>query len=208
MVNDGGVLPLLLKLIDAITQNEQCVNGLRKALRTLIIPSLIATVSQETNEDARCLQFQVLSDTSKALLADSSNSCGELAPHLLQVCAKQFASSTQSLGPQSLKLMRAIFERYQIQSEAFDVWSFADVILREIQRDRGEIVNGNFFAVMFYLLVNASELIYVFQKDGLVELASAYLLGFENCDNYEEVLGFLNLSLEIIHKLAKTKQLD
>ena len=204
------LVSIYLNSLENILKNPKIVKSYQKIFLNKILPELVNLVKNENKEETRFVKFKVFIDVfnisfNEDELDEEQNKISLL---IFYFCNEILKKNDLQLSFYALKLIRVLIEKNLVDIKKIDLKNLLINIIETLQKNLKEILNPNFFALIFYILANDSTLIFEIHNYGFLKISYDYLNEYGSCEQLEEIFGFLNLYFEILHKLIKSNQLE
>lgn len=208
-IGDDEIQNLCLTLYESILRSTELVTKPEAMLGEDALPRLAQAIERQNKEEIRLVLFKIFVDVFNVCYDEEADNPPEkIAELVFTFSLNLLDQSDMQISFYALKLLRTILERNLKEIDEDDVIQVFNKIVTITNSGKKEMINANFFALVFYILANDSGLVFNIYKLDMLKISVEYLQEFGNCEQLEEIFGFLNLFFEIIHKLIKTGQLN
>lgn len=196
-----------LKILKRIVGLDELDQNLQQIIFVNIIGKTQSLVESEQSHSITNLMFDVLVSLLMSIQILSEKSSFLIAGFVKKLTSKMSAQNLE-MKLTAMKLMRYFFDKELFKPKMVSILDFINSLSSQLQDLSIHLVNKNYFALLFYSLVEDSFSLIKLQQDQIFERAVIFLLSHENCSQFEEILGFLNIFAEILYKLIKKQQLS
>jgi serine/threonine protein kinase len=201
------ILDLYLNCIELILRSDEILQRSHQFFANSVIGGLVQNVFDDSKLECRNLKFKIFIEVFNKVWTESDTRVHPVqAKNIFEFCIHALCEMDLETITGSLKVIRNLLEKNLISICKIEPNNLLHLLSVKIKENPETYVGFNSFGILFYILAEFSNFIYDYQKEGYFELTVNYLLAFSECEQFEEIFGFLNLYLEILHKLIKTKQ--
>lgn len=209
VLDNNSIQNYCLTLYEDILKSLELVNKPETLLAEDALPRIAQAIQKQKKEELKLVLFKIFVDIFNVCYDEEMEAPpAKITDLVFNFSLNLIDQKDQHINFYALKLLRTILERNLKEIEETDLVKLFEKIVNITNSNKKEMINANFFALVFYILANDSGLIFNVYKLDMMKISVEYLQDFGDCEQLEEIFGFLNLFFEIIHKLIKTKQLN
>lgn len=201
------LLDVYLNCIELFLRSDEVLHKNHFFFLNLLTNTLIPSIVNEPKAEVRELKFKIFMELCHKIWSEEdtqSNVPKGMA--ILEFCVQILQHKSFEMQSGALKVLRNLFERNLLSCGHVDSKRILKLFVDKMKDKDTAFISFHSFGVLFYILAEFSYHIYDYQKEGLFDLGVNYMLAHSDCEQFEEIFGFLNLYLEITHKLIKTRQ--
>lgn len=194
---------ILTKVIAAESTYEGQRGRVWELLLTRVEPALAETAASAVAEH----QFDIIMSLIQNLPGLAEIPSYKLT-ELLAAIVRDFPSRKLSVKLGVMKAARFLLEKELLEDCQAVTSPFAMDLVKSVSKDPQTLINRNYFALLFYTQSQDYFNLPSLQQLRVFEQAIDFLEAFMRTNQLDEILSYLNIFLEILHKLEKNKQLQ